>query len=354
MSNIDDITMVDDRPRARRESDTDEIELFLFFFIGRLNPPHPGHIYTLKNLVEFSEDPEKAGFQVKDGRKVKSFPFILLGSGPNNGERTLDNPIDYATKEAFVRDKLREELGSDANFYIYEKHPGGKAERGAKEDIPSLTNKVLNTEGGDLSLSRAEKDQIQKISVIIVSGDKGSGSDSDVGSRFGLVNTATKSLQEFMQGRDIEIALNVKGIEPEKNKGVDLSATQVRQDAYLAIMNNNEDKFIKNPDYIKFYGKDHVSNIYSSIETTVKKIEPSDETLKNYKENKKIEEEEEKQRKQNKQTRKRAQNTEEDSESNKSTRRSTRKKGGGKGSSSGRKRTPKDRRRGRRTTARRR
>jgi len=64
--------------------------LKIYYFIGRLNPPHDGHIGALKAMITSAN---------ADG----SEPLILLGSGPNGGERTMDNPVPFETKEQFLR-----------------------------------------------------------------------------------------------------------------------------------------------------------------------------------------------------------------------------------------------------------
>jgi len=64
--------------------------LKIYYFIGRLNPPHEGHIEALTTMI-------------KDANAEKSVALILLGSGPFEGERTMDNPIPYESKEIFLR-----------------------------------------------------------------------------------------------------------------------------------------------------------------------------------------------------------------------------------------------------------
>ena len=64
-------------------------ELKVYYFIGRLNPPHQGHITALIQMIERAN-------------ADNSVALIILGSGPKR-ERTMDNPIPYETKEAFLR-----------------------------------------------------------------------------------------------------------------------------------------------------------------------------------------------------------------------------------------------------------
>lgn len=71
-------------------------ELKIYYFIGRLNPPHPGHIAALIQMIRMAN-------------ADNSVALIILGSGPKK-ERTMENPIPYETKEAFLRYILPGEL----------------------------------------------------------------------------------------------------------------------------------------------------------------------------------------------------------------------------------------------------
>jgi nicotinamide mononucleotide adenylyltransferase len=76
------------------ESDSGNVKLF--YFIGRLNPPHNGHIAALNKLVQMANS-------------QGSVPLIILGSGPGSDDetkRTMDNPINFETKERFIRNVL--------------------------------------------------------------------------------------------------------------------------------------------------------------------------------------------------------------------------------------------------------
>ena len=65
----------------------------IYFFIGRTTPPHSGHIHVLCEMIKLA-------------RQSKTPALILLGDGPNGGERTRDNPITHETKSAFIQEKL--------------------------------------------------------------------------------------------------------------------------------------------------------------------------------------------------------------------------------------------------------
>mgnify|MGYP000538228444 CR=1 FL=1 len=89
---------------AELKPKSDMFELFkgsphlkIYYFIGRLNPPHEGHIAALTQMIE-------------EANAENSVALILLGSGPFEGERTMDNPIPYDLKVDFLRYKLPRDL----------------------------------------------------------------------------------------------------------------------------------------------------------------------------------------------------------------------------------------------------
>ena len=84
-----------------------------FYFIGRLNPPHNGHIAALHSLIIMARDDN-------------SFPLILLGNGPQSKScskdqqttNKLDNPIDFELKKEFIQYKLLTQYGIDPTIYL--------------------------------------------------------------------------------------------------------------------------------------------------------------------------------------------------------------------------------------------
>ena len=68
-----------------------------YYFIGRLNPPHEGHIQALLSVIT-------------NALEHRGKAIILLGSGPNGGMRTSKDPLDFNLKKKFVVYKLKEEL----------------------------------------------------------------------------------------------------------------------------------------------------------------------------------------------------------------------------------------------------
>ncbi len=82
--------------------ETNEVkQVYIYYFIGRLNPPHNGHIDALIHLIDMA-------------KATNSIPLILLGNGPKLGN-PLDNPITFDLKRAFIENKLKEMKGFVSN-----------------------------------------------------------------------------------------------------------------------------------------------------------------------------------------------------------------------------------------------
>ena len=79
----------------------------IYFFIGRTNPPHLGHINVLIETIRLS------------GISPHKYPALfLLGDGPG-GIRTRDNPVEHELKERFIVEKLRlNEFNENVDFVI--------------------------------------------------------------------------------------------------------------------------------------------------------------------------------------------------------------------------------------------
>jgi len=191
-----------------------------FYFIGRLNPPHSGHIKALITLVEMA-------------KRVGAKPLILLGSGPGS-LRTMDNPITFETKEAFIRSVL---TGDD---YIIQK----------------MTNPAQNvseyiTEGLGESLSN-----IQTIEINHIAGGK----DEDTTKLAFALKSAEKTARGLVP--DAEIVTGVTSIEPKTtDSGSAMSSTKVRKDAYNTVLNESG---LNGWSHKEFYGN-NAEKIYNEI-----------------------------------------------------------------------------------------
>lgn len=189
-----------------------------FYFIGRLNPPHNGHLKALETLVSMAN-------------KVGSTPLILLGSGPGS-ERTMDNPISFDFKEHFIRRVLNEKL-PNSTFTI-------KKMTNPARDVSEYIKEGL---GENL-------DNIKNIEIKHIAGGK----DEDTSKLLFALKSAEKTARETASGA--EIITEVQPIAPATIEGdTAMSATKVRKDAYQSVLDGSGfDSW--NEKYGVFYGED--------------------------------------------------------------------------------------------------
>ena len=166
--------------------------LNIFYFIGRLNPPHLGHIHALTQMIETAN-------------AHNSVALILLGSGPK-GERTLENPVPFETKEEFLK-------------FILPPH--------LQYTIRRLTNPSADvTQWYENVLSHIEYPS--QVEFVRFAGDKG--------------NNATKflSLDDYFRSLHVRSKSTTVAIPPVMSASTEMSATIVRRDAYTAYVNGKD------------------------------------------------------------------------------------------------------------------
>lgn len=191
-------------------------KLTIYFFIGRMNPPHGGHETALRQLMEMS-------------MAERSIPLILVGSGPNRGERTLDNPLTFVTKQRILKYRL-----SGSLCEIREKtNPVG--------DVLDWMDEVMRNTGQT------------KVVFKLVTGDKGENATKLGGILAGIVKTAQK--------RGIDATGESVAIKAVTEEGVEMSATQVRKDALTALVRGDSSFHEK---YTGYYGP-HTQNVFGEI-----------------------------------------------------------------------------------------
>jgi nicotinamide mononucleotide adenylyltransferase len=195
-----------------------------FYFIGRLNPPHNGHIKALEQLVRMANN-------------QGSIPLILLGSGPR-GERTMDNPITFETKEAFIRSVLQGE-------YIIK-----KMDNPAK-NVSDYIREGLEESGDTLQ-------NIDEITIKHIAGGK----DEDATKLSFALKSAEKTARELVPGATIEAGVETIDA-ASTDSGEAMSATKVRKDAYRTVLDGSG--FDGWPEqYKQFYGP-NAEQIYNEI-----------------------------------------------------------------------------------------
>jgi glycosyltransferase involved in cell wall biosynthesis len=178
------------------------------YFIGRLNPPHKGHISALVALINAAK--EKG-----------AIPLILLGSGPGK-IRTMDNPINFDTKRTFIETELAQTK--------YNKGVGFAKDRDyIIQEMTNPARDVAEYVAKGLENSDIKPDKIQ---ITHVAGDKGDDAEKLMFALNAGVNTA-----EIMMP-NVPVSKNVAAITAvaASNAGPAMSATIVRKDAYRSVI----------------------------------------------------------------------------------------------------------------------
>jgi nicotinamide mononucleotide adenylyltransferase len=191
-------------------------KLTIYFFIGRMNPPHAGHEAALRQLMEMAME-------------ERSIPLILAGSGPNGGERTLDNPLTFITKQRVLKYRLAGSLCE-----IREKtNPIG--------DVLNWMDEIMRNTG-----------QTQ-IEFKLVTGDKGENATKLDGILQAIVKAAQK--------KGVNATGKSVAIRAVSEAGVEMSATQVRKDALKALITGDGSFHAK---YSGYYGP-QTENVFGEI-----------------------------------------------------------------------------------------
>ena len=139
-------------------TNTENPTMTFMYFIGRLNPPHDGHINGLVALIRAAKEKDV-------------IPLILLGSGPNGGVRTMDNPISFDLKKQFIEEELlKYEYTVNQDYLIQEmsnpaRDVAGYVARGLNEcDVnPAAVN--INQFAGDKGDDTTKLDFAKKAAV---------------------------------------------------------------------------------------------------------------------------------------------------------------------------------------------
>jgi len=209
-------------------------EANFFYFIGRLNPPHDGHIYALKELVSKS-------------MSKGSTALILLGSGPSQKDgdkRTFDNPITFELKKEFIEQQLQNIGAVEGTNYIIQK---------------------MSTPHGDLSRYIGESLKSKHVSDIkeIKINHFAGGKDEDATKLKSILDYAEKVAAS--QNPEASISANVVVIEPQQNESglKPMSATQVRNDTFKTYLDGSGYNGWLNQ-YKDFYGP-MAQQIYEEI-----------------------------------------------------------------------------------------
>jgi len=192
------------------------------YFIGRLNPPHEGHIAALLSVVE-----EAIG--------SGGIAILLFGSGPNGGIQTSKDPIAFDLKSRFVIAKLKKDLQirhHDLNLDKMFKTEG-------QIQIEEMGKPVEQIRG------IIQKDIISnlfdELQTFRVSGEKDDGDDVK---KLAWIEKALSAGILDEKGNIIPIETNILPFPAVSNvSGNAMSATQVRQDARTMSLDDFKEKY---------------------------------------------------------------------------------------------------------------
>lgn len=202
--------------------------LTIYFFIGRMNPPHGGHEAALRQLME-------------KAMAESSIPLILVGSGPNKGERTLDNPLTFENKQRVLNYRLS----------------------GSLCEIRQMSEPVRNVMEWTHEVIRNTV-RPAKVVFKLVTGDKDDNSTK--------LDWIHKSLKKGMDALGIESESVSIPIKAMKMSGVEMSATRIRQDALSCFLSGDTSFHSK---YSGFYGP-HTENVFGEIVEIAQVLTPEE------------------------------------------------------------------------------
>lgn len=211
-----------------------------YYFIGRLNPPHEGHIEALLNVISNAID--NGGIAI-----------ILLGSGPNGGERTSKDPLDFDLKSAFVTAKLKDKLKDRLKAKypredIDEMFVNGRIQI---SEMGKTTEQIRSVIQNDIS-----NQLFEELEAIRISGDKDGGEDLK---KLAWIEKALSAGIIDRNGNIIPLTARViaQPAVQSESKGEPMSATIIRKIVY------DMDPFTNYEDRVKLF-KDKTHGFYET------------------------------------------------------------------------------------------
>ena len=210
-------------------------KVFIYYFIGRLNPPHSGHEVALNRLIELA-------------REDRSIPLILLGSGPK-GERTLDNPLTFPTKQRVLKHRLAGHLCEIRESSTFSR------------DVMDWTKEVLRN-----------IDNPTEVVFKLVAGDKLGEGEPEKDRNSVKLNWINAALVKEAKSMGLIASCETIPISAVKSGGISMSATKVRQDALIGFMRKDESFAEK---YGSYYGP-HTVNVCGEIMEVAEQMSPEE------------------------------------------------------------------------------
>ena len=183
----------------------------IYFFIGRTNPPHLGHINVLIETIRLSH-----------GSQHNKYPALfLLGDGPG-GIRTRDNPVEHELKKQFIVEKLRlNEFTENVDFVIE------KMKQPPNLQVAEFIKKYIS-------------EDVTHVTICQVAGGK----DNDGTKHSRIRDDICKKLQELYKNITFKCVVSISDVSTSgQDNGAAMSATIVRKKAveFFNKHHNGED-----------------------------------------------------------------------------------------------------------------
>jgi hypothetical protein len=219
------------------------------YIVGRMNPPHDGHIYLISEMI-------------RQSKETGARPLILLGNGPKN-ERTMEDPLPFELKRNIIIRKLAELKISHEEYTIIEKSSSPVA------DIIRFA--------GDIR-------QIENIKITYFVGKKPAKNAGDKGD-----DEKMDWLNAYLIKHYSEISYEInKVIIPAIETGHTLmSGTIVRKSVYESYLSANvrprigHDTWkVNHPAICEFYGDEFESQVYNGILSPINHLPREDQVTK--------------------------------------------------------------------------
>ena len=226
-------------------------KLLLMYTIGRCNPPHEGHIQLFIETIKEAKNQDAS---------LTTRVIFFLGSGPNGGERTSKDPLDFKTKKTVI-----EYLLSFRGYTPYKSDGSGDYE--IREKDYKDAGRLVTPTGQLVDEVRrlGQENEFTEIQSQLIVGNK----DGDATKLQYMPASFDSRIKQAFPG--IHVESEIITIEPIQGATGILSATAIRE---LAWKFNLAD-FIEKTDY--FYGAmaktvyDGI-NAYNPNNTTLMKI----------------------------------------------------------------------------------
>jgi hypothetical protein len=216
----------------------------IYYFIGRLNPPHLGHIETLSQLIQraISENVDNPNYKI----------IILLGSGPKNGN-PLDNPLSFETKKDFITYKLKQLFPNNPPNFIFDQNVEILEMQRAPDQITQITLPLVLV-----------SNLIEEINMYRFSGAK----DGDDEKLNWIETTIKKILKDYSNILSTEVVPVIPVTNEEKDEA--MSATEVRLSILKGFLDGNIHKYFRR--FEDFYGDEFSDKIAKEIAGVAEKV----------------------------------------------------------------------------------